>query len=542
MNQSEKTAVIYARVSTVRQAEDELPLKSQIQQCKEKANSLGARIDRVFVDEGKSGRYDNREEFQNAITFCETMGTDLLVTWSTSRFARNKVDAGLYKLRLAKAGTEIAYVSLNIDRNSDGGWMTEGVLELFDEFYSRQIAADTTRSMMKNAHEGYFNGGRIPFGYESYQAPENPKRKRLRPLESEASIVREIFKLRVNGSGAQTISIYLQGKGITNRGLNWTKSSILALLRNDAVVGRVVFGRRNRPSRRMRPRSEWTIVDAHEPLVSIDVWESVQSEMNSATASSNKGSPKSTYLFTGILHCEDGSSMQIESAKGSTKRYWYYNCRSAQKKGSGNNRRIPAREFDEWMLGEILDRILTRDFLQSVVEDLNEVCSTWVKDHRRRRQAAAGALSAVEGKNSKIYGLLETYGKDTPNLGDLTKRLRANNKEIDRLEKQLTIVDAEQQPELTVSQADIAELADALRYIIQTTSDAKKLRHFFASFIDKIWLGDNSVRIEYRPECLIATPEPVLVPSKACWLPEHALLGTRLLAVDLPRRFHRKAA
>lgn len=539
---TEKTAVIYARVSTARQAEEELPLESQIQQCKAKANALGARVDRVFVDEGKSGRYDNREEFQNAITFCETMGADVLVTWSTSRFARNKVDAGLYKLRLAKAGTEIAYVSLEIDRNSDGGWMTEGVLELFDEFYSRQISADTIRSQLKNAHEGFFNGGRTPFGYETYQAPDNPKRKRLRPLESEASIVREIFELRAAGSGAQTIAIHLQGEGITNRGLNWTKSSVLALLRNDAVVGRVVFGRRDRATRRLKPRKDWIIVDAHAPLISMELWDQVQTMMDSSTASSNKGSPKSTYLFTGLLHCEDGSSMQIESAKGRSRRYWYYNCRSAQKKGSSNNRRIPAREFDEWMLAVILDRILTREFLKGVVEDLNEVCSSWVKDHRRRRQAAAGALTAAERKNSKIYELFETFGKETPNLGDLTKRLRANNKEIERLEKHLAGIDAEQQPEMTVSQQDITELESALRYIIESTSDTKKLRHFFASFIDKIWLGDDSVRIEYRPECLVANPEPVPVPSKACWLPEHALLGTRILAVDLPRRFHRKAA
>ncbi|EGW52998.1 recombinase family protein [Candidatus Endoriftia persephonae] len=160
----EKTAVIYARVSTARQAEDELPLESQIQQCAAKAESLGARVDRIFVDEGRSGRYDDRPDFQAAIAYCEVMSPDYLITWSTSRFARNKIDAGMYKLRLAKAGIDIQYVSLNIDRNTDGGWVTESVLELFDELYSRQVSADTTRSMLKNAQEGYFNGGRVPFG------------------------------------------------------------------------------------------------------------------------------------------------------------------------------------------------------------------------------------------------------------------------------------------------------------------------------------------------------------------------------------------
>ncbi|WP_369126562.1 recombinase family protein [Candidatus Endoriftia persephonae] len=333
-------------------------------------------------------------------------------------------------------------------------------------------------------------------------------------------MVREIFDMRSRGMGALTIAINLQDRGVTNRGKSWTKSSILALLRNDAVAGRVVFGRRDRATRCKKPRDQWIIVQAHDPLVPLDLWDTVQSMMDGATAGDNKGSPKSTYLFTGILRCNDGSSMQIESGKSGTgKRYWYYNCRLAQKKGSGNNRRISARSFDEWMVGVILDRVFTRSFLSDVVRDLNEACGTWVKDHRKRRQAISSALSAVEERNSKIYELFETYGRDTPNLGDLTKRLRENNKRIGELERKLAGIDAEEQPKLTVSQEDIAELERALRYIINTTESPKKLRHFFGTFIDRIILGDDSVRIEYRPESLIKNQEPIKVPSKAIWLP-----------------------
>lgn len=76
----EKMAVIYARVSTARQAEDELPLESQIAQCKEKSAALDARVDRVFVDHGISGTHDQRPAFQDAIAYCEAMSVDYLVT------------------------------------------------------------------------------------------------------------------------------------------------------------------------------------------------------------------------------------------------------------------------------------------------------------------------------------------------------------------------------------------------------------------------------------------------------------------------------
>lgn len=136
----EKTAVIYARVSTTRQAEDGLPLESQIERCEAKAEQLGARVVKTFVDGGISGRVEKRPEFQAAIDYCETYGPSCLITWSTSRFARDRGHAYLYKQRLSRAGVDIAYVSVDIDRNEDSGMLLEGVFELLDEWLPERAA------------------------------------------------------------------------------------------------------------------------------------------------------------------------------------------------------------------------------------------------------------------------------------------------------------------------------------------------------------------------------------------------------------------
>ena len=232
--------------------------------------------------------------------------------------------------------------------------------------------------------------------------------------------------------------------------------------------------------------------------------------------------------------------MQIETAKSG--KYHYYNCRDAQKYGKGRDRRIPAEKFDQWLTGIILNRILTEKFLTDTIKEINDICGDWAKEHRRRRRAAEAALETATRKNGKIYELFEEYGRDTPNLRDLTKRLRANNAEIEKKEAELRAIDAEQQPEFVISQSDIADLAETLRYIIQTTTDRKKLRHFFQSFIDRVVVGDTSVRIEYRPECLISNQELRRVPSRVEWLPGPALLGTKTMVVQLPERFRAKAA
>jgi DNA invertase Pin-like site-specific DNA recombinase len=67
-------------------------------------------------------------------------------------------------VQLKKHGTSIAYVTMDIDTTKKEGWLLEAMLDMVDEFYSRTVADDTLRSMMKNAADGYYNRGTPPYG------------------------------------------------------------------------------------------------------------------------------------------------------------------------------------------------------------------------------------------------------------------------------------------------------------------------------------------------------------------------------------------
>ncbi len=81
----ERRAVVYVRVSTARQAEDGLPIESQVEQCQAKAHALGARVLRVFRDEGLSGRTTRRPAFVEAMEFCEQTRVDLFIAGIQAR-------------------------------------------------------------------------------------------------------------------------------------------------------------------------------------------------------------------------------------------------------------------------------------------------------------------------------------------------------------------------------------------------------------------------------------------------------------------------
>lgn len=541
-----KTAVIYARVSTARQAEEELPIQGQLDRCNAKAEELGASAVRSFVDEGISGRTEARPAFQAAIEHCEIHSTDFFVTWSTSRFARNKLDAALYKMRLARAGTEMVYVSMAIDRTSDSGWMTEGVMELFDEFHSRQIAADTTRSMIRNAQQGYWNGGRPPLGYRSVPADDNPKRRRLAIEPGEAELVRRIFRLRIDGHGAKSIAISLNDAAELNRGKLWGRGIIAALLRNRTVVGQIVFNKKDRSTGRRRPIDEWIIVDSHAAIIDPTEWEAAQAILDAENPGAGAGSPHSTHLFTGILRCgECGSAMHIESAKGRRKRYWYYICSSAKYAKKHPPRRVPADEFDGWLSDVVCDQVLTPDNLRDIAEELNSVVGKWAKEHRQRHEELSAGLRAIEGRNEKIFEVLELHGKDAPHLGDLTNRLRRNNAEIKRMGRRIEELEAEPPPSYEASPDDMGELADLLRDIILTSASVKKVRAFFRSFIDRVVVDDGVATVVYHPEALARCGSRDDVPSNVVsvsnWLPGRGLMGTRKLRARLPGRLARAA-
>ena len=498
-----KTAIIYARVSSARQAEDELPIQSQVDQCRSKAQSLGADIVHEFLDEGRSGRTDNRPAFLSAIEFCELNEPTYFITWSTSRFVRNRMDAILYKKRLAQCGTDLQFVSLHLDRDSLGGWMTEAMMELYDEFSSRSTAADTKRSMLKNARDGYWNGGRAPYGYQAVAAPDNPKRKKLEPIETEAAIVRDIFALNQGGMGSKRIAVRLNESDILRRGKLWRRQTVLDLLNNPAVAGRVRFGRRDKIGGSAAPDSECIIVDAHEPIIKPEIWDAIT--RNGENHAPRPGSQKSTHRFNGLLTCKPcGSTMKIETATGrAKKRYSYYNCSDFLAGYGCESHRLPSRALEDRLLSEISNRILTRENMQGIVNDLTSSVGEWATSNRARKAATQREISSLETKNSKIFEVMESLGRDTPNLGDTTKRLRANSAQIKKLEQKLSKIELETAPEIALDNKDVLELCDFTMDLL-LNSDPVNIRSFMASFIDSIEISEEAAAITYKPALIIS--------------------------------------
>lgn len=530
-----KKAVIYARVSTKRQADDGLPVESQVDHCQTKAATMGATVVKVFVDGGLSGTTDKRPAFQDALNYCALMDVDYFICWSGSRFARNHLDAGHYKGLLEKYGTRLIYSSTEVDIRTDDGWFIDAIGSVIDERYSRQVATDTRRSMLKAARDGFFLGGRVPFGYLT--VPEG-KRKRLAAHPTEGPLIRQVFQMALKGWGTKMIAVQLNVTGATLRGKAWGKGTVGYILKNEVYAGWTIFNRSSRKGGD-NPPEDWVRVPSHEGLVAPADFEKVQTMVTDRQPQNVGGQARSNFVFTGLLKCgECGASLQTCSGTGRSRVYHYYGCRDGLTgKQSCGFKKVRADLFDEWMMGQLLDEVLTPERMLDVFAQAAAQRQEWVKDRSGRRTGLVQELRTVEKSRSNLYSLLEMHGVDAPNLADIGPRLKELNEQIKRLEATLLELEGEPISPGDLPEADPAEVAEVLRGVVLDCNDPRKLRAFVASFVKEISVGAATVDVDYLPEALVRLNGQTRVHSAANWLP---VLGTpRIIRVSVcrPARF-----
>jgi len=121
-------AVIYARVSSGLQADLGTSIPSQIKICKEYAEKNNFKIVKIYTDEGKSARSDERAAFQEMIEDAKKNPPtfETILIYNQSRFSRNVLDALTYKNLLKNYGVNVVSVTEPFDEESIG-FKKEGI-------------------------------------------------------------------------------------------------------------------------------------------------------------------------------------------------------------------------------------------------------------------------------------------------------------------------------------------------------------------------------------------------------------------------------
>lgn len=299
-------AVVYTRVSTPRQGEEEkASLTEQEHRCRQYCQGKGYTVVAIYSDIS-SGATKKRPRFQEMLKQAQAGKFDIIVAWKADRLAR-----GIYPSAALFEALENTSITI------------ETVAEPFDRttFEVRAVLARTELESIAQrtqvGREGNIKRGnhhiRPPFGYDYDLAC-----KRWVINELEARWVRQIFEWYIDGIPVHEISRRLNNAGVPTKKqsrLGWTAQKISELVNSECYAGVAYYNKRKGGSNKVKDKSHWVEMSV-PPIISRETWEAAHNRR----ASNKRWSPRNTqqiYLTQHTLICEEcGYPFYIDSNRG----------------------------------------------------------------------------------------------------------------------------------------------------------------------------------------------------------------------------------
>src|ERR1035437_7152656 len=131
-----RNSIIYTRVSTKEQAENNMSLETQLKGCVEYAKNHEYIIVEKFGGTYESAQSDERKEFQKMIDFAKKYkeGISYIFVYSLERFSRTGGNAIWLSRQLRELGISIVSTTQPIDTSNPAGVLQESILFLFSQF------------------------------------------------------------------------------------------------------------------------------------------------------------------------------------------------------------------------------------------------------------------------------------------------------------------------------------------------------------------------------------------------------------------------
>jgi DNA invertase Pin-like site-specific DNA recombinase len=432
-------AAVYVRVSDAKQvgragSDDGYSLPAQQLAVKKKADELGLRIAKVYIERGESARTTGaRPALLQMMRELPALGVTHLIVHKIDRLARNRTDDGLLYRDLVAMGITLVSATENID-GTPAGRMLHGILATLAEFYSNNLALEIRKGM----HEKHRQGGtpfRAPVGYRHERKLISGQDMRWVEVDEErARLIRLAFDMYATGEWSLiALTEHLKAQGLTSRptpkraAQPMGVSAIHNVLRNRYYLGEVTYEGK-------------TVQGTHEPLVSVETFDKVQKLLVASRNGRERPSRHEQYL-AGSLHCAAcGRRLvytRIKNRHGTV--YDYFCCLGRRTRGRGGS--CTTGHYKLAAIEEGVDAVYAtlrlepslqdaiRDELAQHLDHEAGALSEDIDEHRRR-------IDALKKKQAKLLELAYADLVDEEVLRDEQERLRVERGAAEALIRQ----------------------------------------------------------------------------------------------------------
>lgn len=372
--------LLYARVSTERQAERDLSIPAQLQIMQEFAKKQGWLVSGHYVDEGESARTTDRPELKRLLHYCQKRrDVNIVLVHKIDRLARNVVDYATIKAVLKRRGIRLVSVVENFD---DGpvGQLMENIIASISEWYSANLGEEIRKGARTKLQRGEWPG-RPPVGYLSTR--ENGKVVH-REDPAVGPIIRDAFERYSTGQySLHEVAEEAAERGLrTRRGRPYSEQMMKGLLSRRFFIGKMVWNGREYRGK-------------HPPIVPASLFYRVQEVLKERHVDTGEKG-KLYFLLRGVVRCRTcGQRLTAERHPRGT----YYRCPPQIRCEAPY---IPVKLLDGQLVA-LYERLQPpKDLLELIKAEVIDIAE-------ERRKAAAGELArlrrvvtAIEAKEVKI--------------------------------------------------------------------------------------------------------------------------------------------
>ena len=393
----ENLAVVYARYSSRSQTEQSI--EGQLEAARAYAAAHGYTIVHEYADRAKSGRTDNREQFQAMLRDTSKKQFGVILVWKVDRFGRNREELTINKLKCKKNGVRVEYIAETIPDTPEGV-ILESVLEGFAEYYSLQLSQNIRRGQAESAAKCQVIGGNRPLGYLT--GPD----KKFVIDPATAPTIKMIFDMYASGSTLTEIIDHLNSLGLrTARGEPFNKNSLNKILKNEKYTGVYVYKDTRTP-------------DGIPRIIDDDTFEKVQEMLKiNKRAPAHKWS-RAEYLLTDKLFCgKCGSNMAGESGTSKTgAKHNYYICTRKKREKACDKKAIRQEKIEEIVLNATIDLVKDDATLDYIAD------CTW--EYYRTQDFSRAEIEALQNELSHVETAIQNLMRaiEMGIINDATKK------------------------------------------------------------------------------------------------------------------------
>lgn len=475
-------AGIYVRLSNERSEswrEKSQSPQTQTLACKDYAKQENIEVVGVYEDYEFSGTNFDRPAYQQMMQDVRDRKINCIIVKDLSRLGREHLEMGrLIDKVFPFLGVRFISVNdkLDTEKGVDNGKSFEVVLKnIINDMYAKDISVKIKTSKHNRAKKGYFIGSVAPFGYSIHK---DRLGQRLVVNPDTAPITRLIFELAAQGMPQLSIireldrrnyatpTVYKKTKRVQRMDGDpyWSVGTIAKILTNEAYLGHMIQARRqqdlskNQKQHRVEA-SEWIVCEnAHEAIISQELFDAVQAVRKDNMAKSPFGRPETAFKkdhnnrYKGLI--VDGRSglpmyrrARYSSCYTERRRLYYiFTSRS----DVGRKMEFPMIHILEEYLDEIVkEQVLflisqygDKDDILAMVQNSVDEAAKALAQRIKTLQMSINSLSIKAQKHYEAYAMSKIDKDEYMNLKEHTSiQLDAYRSEIKVLE-----IQAEQLP------------------------------------------------------------------------------------------------